>query len=107
MKRSLILGQVSGLARDKAELGLDYNDLSIHVDIDQTQSDDKEDSTAGPDSSLRLDDDDENTSTPHHGAFKAARAASIHRQLISDMLGEWEEPETAIRQKVRCCIALE
>ena len=92
MKKSLLIGQVAALARDKESMGFELEDLGLDIrtydDHDETHNDEgSKGSTSARDAA-----------SPRHGAaagglMQQANLSSFQKIRINELLGAWEEPD--------------
>jgi hypothetical protein len=102
MKKSLLIGQVASLARDKEELGLQLDDFEIDVRRYNMQDDDAKDEEGSKTSCNSR----EGKQSPNKSAgpsvasnggslMQKANLSSIQKIRINELLGAWEEPGVA------------
>jgi hypothetical protein len=99
MKKSLLIGQVAGLARDKESLGYELEDLGLEVGQYEVNDDTNEDDAsktslnAGDTVKSPLQNFGPSTSTGGGGLMQQATLSSFQKVRINELLGAWEEPD--------------
>ncbi|GKY96897.1 hypothetical protein MPSEU_000648700 [Mayamaea pseudoterrestris] len=112
MKKSLIIGQVASLARDKEELGLQTHDFGFDVGRYDMQDDANGDNGSKSSNASR-----DYVRSPSKGAgpsiasagggslMQQANLSSIQKIRINELLGAWEEPDVSRGKESRAPIA--
>ena len=111
MKKSLLIGQVAALARDKEELGLRLEDFGLdvgHYDMnDETQNDEGSKASIHSREYLRSASQGPVASTASDGGslVQKANMSSIQKIRINELLGAWEEPDFSSGKETKTPIA--
>jgi hypothetical protein len=94
MRKSLLIGQVAGLARDKDDLGLDLVDIKNDLGIDlhdEYEICEEEEGLSKDEyqSSVR------SFSSPCTPTFKGKALTRLQKNKVDELMGAWEEPGIA------------
>lgn len=99
MRKALLIGQVSGLARDtEANARLDLG-LDLHEEYETLVKDDVSTANDGMKDSLR------SIASPSLLIIQGGSLTRHQRSKVDQLLGAWEEPEIAKEQEERISIA--
>lgn len=111
MKKSLLIGQVASLARDKEELGLQLDDLGLDIRHYEMHEENRDDD--GSKASIMSKE----VASPSKGAVPSAASvgggsliqhanmSSIQKIRINELLGAWEEPDVSSTKESKAPIA--